>query len=65
MSLGGRHAETHRNMAMHVTLQSTGQVKHLGFETLQDLCTENGKSENVAESREEAGEFGCLTGLLG
>lgn len=44
-SLGGCPAETHRNMAMHVALQCTGQIEHLGFQALQDLRTENGKSE--------------------
>lgn len=36
----GRAAETHRDMAVCVALQSTSQVKHLGFQALQDLHTE-------------------------
>lgn len=45
MCLVGHCAATHRDMAIHVTLQSAGQVEHLGFQALQDLLTENEKSD--------------------
>lgn len=58
---------------MHVTLQGAGQVKHLGFEALQDLRTmrgENGKSEGdtdkMALRREKSrGSSGLLLGSWG